>query len=474
MDKETEPSSVDRIVMETLGGLIGTVDEPGMNVSNSDESNKVEVDKENETQNVENEIQHVENEIQHVENEQPTFATTSEDIDVHIHNSNLLILNPELIKKENNTNEKEESNEEKERREFYRMLLGSNSTPTSRLSNNNCTKKSASIPRPPSENLSENEINAIVENLLKGKKYPNLNNPGTVAKVVKELDSRRIDALNKNEYLKSKKIGDIIEAVKNQMYQADRDLMFKENIETLKQRHQEALDAYEGAKAEWKKRHVDFVEKCKKEASDLQAKHDNDMADLGAKWTDPSMLRKFTKRSPYLLQQKAVEKYMVLAGNLEGAEETKKINQQNERAEAQRKFLNMQESYESSRKQLIESQNEEINQMKIQQEVRYRQMLVNEQDALELCRKRIVTAQRNLDEQSDVDKYLAKKFKKAPGTVLPLSAINTFEDLPALSRGKGYAKGDVGRHVTPKPEPLQLPPLKVRQSKQTKIVINFK
>lgn len=463
MDNENQPGSMNSILFGISGSLISSENEPGMNNSNSEELNQSEKE------------ESAPNDIQLDNNEQPTFATTSEDIDVHIHNPNLLILNPELLKNENDEEKKEKIDEEKERREFYKFLLGnSNSAPTSRLSNNNFRRKSTTIARPPSENLSHEEIVAIADDLLKGKKVPNLINPGTVAEVVKELDTRRIDALNKNEYLKSKKIGDIIESVKNQLYQADRDLMFKENIEILRQKHQDAVDAYEEAKTEWKKRHVNFVEKCKKEATDLQAKHDNDMADLGAKWTDPSMQRKFSKRSPYLLQQRAVEKYMVLAGNLEGAEEKKKINQQNERAEAQKKYHDMQDSYESSRKQLVEAQNEELNQMRIQQEFKYRQMLVNEQNAMELCRKRIATAQRNLDEQSDVDKYIAKKFKKAPGTVLPLSAINTFEDLPTLSRGKGYAKGDIGKHVAPIPEPLQLPPLKVRQSKQQKIVINFK
>lgn len=461
MDNETEPGSVQNVSLNISGSLIGAIDEPGMTISNSDESNQPEKEKD------------ISNDFQPAENEQPTFATTTEDIDVHIHNSNLLILKPELIQKENDESSKEQLDDEKERQEFYKFLLGNNSTPTSRLSNN-YRRKSTTVARPPSENLSHEEIVAIADNLLKGKKYPNLINPHTVSEVVKELDMRRIAALNQNEYLKSKKIGDVIESVKNQLYQADRDLMFKENVDTLKQKHQEAVEAFEEAKAEWKKRHSEFVEKCKKEASDLQAKHENDMEDLGAKWTDPAMQRKFSKRSPFLLQQRAVEKYMVLAGNLEGAEEKKKINQQNERAEAHKKYIDMQESYESSRKQLVESQNEELRQMKIQQEFKYRQMLVNEQYALDLCRKRVATAQRNLEEQSDVDKYLAKKFKKAPGTVLPLSAINTFEDLPTFSRGKGYAKGDVGKHVAPVPEPLQLPPLKVRQSKQQKIVINFK
>lgn len=464
MDNETEPSSVQNVTSDITRSLLGSIEEPGMKVSNSDESSQPENEKDNS------------NDFQLVDDAQPTFATTNEDIDVHIHNTNLLILKPELIKKENEEDNKEQSNDEKERQEFYKFLLGSNnnnSSPASRLSNN-YHRKSATIARPPSEKLSHEEIVSIADNLLKGKKYPNLINPTTVAEVVKELDIRRIEALNQNEYLKSKRIGDIIESVKNQLYQADRDMMFKENIDTLKQKHQEAVDQYEETKAEWKKRHNEFVEKCKKEASDLQTKHENDMDDLGAKWTDPSMQRKFTKRSPYLLQQRAVEKYMVLAGNLEGAEEKKKINQQNERAEAQKKFMNMQESYESSRKQLIDAQNEELKQMQIQQEFKYRQMIVNEQNAFELCRRRIATAQRNLEEQSDIDKYLAKKFKKAPGTVLPLSAINTFEDMPTFSRGKGYAKGDVGKHVAPVPEPLQLPPLKVRQSKQHKIVINFK
>ncbi|OHT04407.1 hypothetical protein TRFO_06284 [Tritrichomonas foetus] len=414
--------------------------------------------------------------FQVVDDGQPTFATATEDIDVHIHDnaSNLKI--PEDSSPNDSSRpkpikelllKKELTQEEKDRKEFYRMMTSS--APSSRATN--ITRKVQTINRPPSLNLSEEEIVSIADSLIKGKKVV-LKDPIAVAGVIKELDSRRLLALSQSEYLKSKKIGDIIESLKVTLYQSDCDILFKENLDNLTAKHKEAVDALEEAKAEWKKRHADFIDECKNEAADLQTKFENEQADLDAKWMDPATQRKFTKRSPFLLQQKAVEKYMVLAGELEAAEQTKKINQQNEKLEVQQKYQNMQGSYEFSRKQLMENQNAELEQMKNEQENKYKQMLAKEQMEIEIAKKRVAFAQKNLDDQNNLEKFIAKKFRKTNG-LLPLSVLNISDDLPPLSRGKGLNRAEANKQ-TAKPTPLQLPPLKMKPTKTQKIVISLK
>ena len=405
-----------------------------------------------------------------IDNEQVTFATVSENLDVHIHS-------PDMYLSENNLSNSQQlttkilTQEEIDRREFFRMMKSS-SAPTSRLSNTQ-TRKTTAIKRDPSCSLSENEISAISDSLMKGKKLSkdDLKDPGIVCAIVKELDARRVQALNNTEYLKSKKIGDVIENIKFMFFQADRDVMFQENLDTLKQKHQEALDNYEETKNEWKQKHADFVEECKNEVAALQTKQENEKAELDAKWMDPSTQRRFTKRSPTLLQQKAVEKYMVLVGDLEEAEQRKKQNLQTEKFEIQQKYLDLQESYEISRKQLVEQHNTEITQLQIDQEYKYRQLLNTEQKSYEICRRRIALAQKNLDDQSDMQKFLAKKFKRSSDS---LSGVKTNDELPQLSRGKGLSRIDINRATEPRAIPLVLPQLKVRQSKQPKVVIHFK
>ena len=409
-----------------------------------------------------------------------TFATNTEDMDMRVHEYDI----PQLPYKVNysSLSDSEDSHrrsrsssaqlspEERERRRFLRMMNGSDLS-SSRSSRSPIRPKT--INRPPAQRLSPEELDDVINTLLKGGKV-NITDPVVAADVINRLDVLRMEALTSREYLKSKKIGDIIDDIKKQVYQADREIIFKENLDILKEKHGKALDAYEDTKQTWKRKHQDFVDGCKTEAADKQYKFENAQADLDAKWLDPSMQRKFTKRSPLLLNKKAVEKYKAITGDLEGAEEEKKINNQLEKAEAQKKYQNMQERYEYSKQQLLNNQNNELIQMKIDQERKYNQMLSNEQRALGIAQKRIDMAKRNLDEQSDVDKFVLKKFKKPSNQVLPISVLNISDNAPLLSRGKGITRSGERKQTELEPEPLQLPPLKIKPAKPQKIVINLK
>lgn len=395
--------------------------------------------------------------------QEPTFPTAvSDKMDLHIHDGDLE-LKPLHKRAESGLT----------RNDFLKFLASPNSS-SQKNRPKTISRKSTAVRRTEGERMTSNQVIETANTLLKGKKVK-VSDPVTVANIVKELDNRRLEALNENEYLKSKKIGDVIDEFKKQFYILDREAMFKDSKEQLEERHRESVEALESTIKQWKEKKQEFVEQCQQEIADIQNRHQDEHIDLESKWTDPSTQRKFTKRSAYLLQQKAVEKYMVLAGKLEEAEKIKKINQVNERQEAQVKYQEMADSFEGARAKLIADQEEEIEKLKSDQEFRYRNLLTNEKEAIELCQRRITMTQQNLDEMSDMDRYIAKKFRKNADTVLPVSVLDAADDLPPLSRGKGVVRNEAGQPtiLSNNPAPLQLPPLKMRPVKQKKVTVSF-
>jgi hypothetical protein len=296
-----------------------------------------------------------------------------------------------------------------------------------------------------------------------------LSDPQLVAAVVDELDARRLQALAVSKYLESKKVMDVIDNLKRQLYDNDRKALFEDNVRQLAERHREAVESFEATRREWQERKQQLEESCRAERCEMEDKHEAQHADLEQLWTDPSTQRKFTKRSAQLLQRKAVEKYMVLAGQLEAAEEVKRANRQSERQEAQNQYQNMMDSFENVRAKLVADQASEMEKLRMEQELKLKNMLKDEEAAMEVCHKRIAATQRKWEEESDFEKFTAKKFKKSADCVLPTTVFNPADDLPKLSRARGMGKPlahssicDGGQSQTPG---LVLPPLQVRRAK---------
>jgi hypothetical protein len=257
-------------------------------------------------------------------------------------------------------------------------------------------------------------------------------------------------------------------------YESDREALFRENIQQLEERHRESVAAYEMAVRQWKERRAVFVESCRAEWAVLQERQAGEHAELEARWTDPATQRRFAKRSPQLLQQRAVEQYMVLSGQLEAAEQVKRLNQRSEKMETVAKYQDMVESFENARAQLVADHEEEFTKLQTDQDFRSRNMLKDEKIALEVCLKRVAATKRNLEEESDIDKFVARKFKKPVECVLPLSVYDVGDELPPLGRGRGVggrpdAQATLADENAREPTPLHLPPLKVRKIAPQKI-----
>lgn len=384
---------------------------------------------------------------------EPTFATTTEDLDVHIG-----LLNPMIPK--------HETIEESNRKEFMHII--NDSEGNSQRQKTKITRHST-ISRNSEPPLTESQIQEYADNVMKGKPLK-IDDPNAISQIINELDRRRLEALSNSEYLKSKKIGDMIDQVKTELYKKDREYLYQENVAQLKKRYQDSVDALESAKEMWKKKMQEFKEQCKTEVLDLQDKQKNELLDFEAKWTDPATQRKYNKRSPYLLQQKKIEQYMVLSGNLEAAETVKKINQVNEKHEVAQQYQTMVEDFENAQNQFIFNQQEEMDKLKAEQEFRYKSLLLEEDKCFEVHNKRIAATLTKLEDEKNMDNFIAKKFKKPSNQVLPVTVISGADELPPLTRGKTVRS----TQDKSKPQPLQLPPLKTRRVNQQKITVSFK
>ena len=296
--------------------------------------------------------------------------------------------------------------------------------------------------------LALSEVRAICDKLLAGKKV-NVDDPSHLQDVLTEFSQRRLAALEQSEYLKIKKIDDITTQLKKQFASKDMEDLFLENLNQAKERTRQATEALEQVKQVWKQKEAEFKDKTKQEVLDLQKRQEYAQQDLEMKWTDPSIQRRFNKQSKVLLQQKAIEKYMALTGELEAAEELKKRNREAEKKEAQQKFSVMQSAYEADVDKLTADQEVERAQLVKEHEFQYQSLLKNRNEALEIAEKRLRFAQIQEQEAANNNNFASKKKVIAEGQPIPMAPIITKTV-----------------KLTPTPAPLPLPPLQVKHVKK--------
>ena len=295
--------------------------------------------------------------------------------------------------------------------------------------------------------LSESEVKSICDKLMSGRKV-SVEDPSHLQDVLTEFAHRRIAALEQSEYLKIKKIDEITVQLKKQYVNLTMDDLFHENLNQAKERTKQAQESLEQTKQQWKQREAEYKERIKQEMIDLEQKHQEQQEDLESKWTDPSVQRRFNKQSKVLLQQKAIEKYMVLAGDLESAEELKKRNRETEKKEAQIKFSEMQSSYESDLAKLNAEQEQEYKELVKTHEFQYQALLKNKAEALELAERRLKFMQIQEQEASNNTAFVNKKKVIVDQQPIPMA--------PVMSKNVKIAPSG----------PLPLPPLQVKHVKK--------
>lgn len=385
-----------------------------------------------------------------------TFETTSENIDVHLHTGKTAPAQDDAAERS------------RSRREFMRLL-------------NEDTMRNARRPKtvsrkshnPPAPRLSTAEVFTAADQVLKGKKV-DVSNPRAVSDILTELDHRRVQFIERDEYLKSKQVADAMDNFKRQFYAADQEHMYNENRKRLEEKLKEGKDALESTTKDWKRKKSEFVKTCQKEIDQIQDRHDDEHAKLEAKWSSQSTKRRYSKRSPELLQQQAIERYMVLTGRLEEAEKLKARNRTTEKREAQERFKDMTKSFDGARAHLVSVQGDKIENVQDEQDFKNRHLLLIEQGELGVCRRRVSAVEYDIGEVNTVNKFVMKKFRRSYGSSIPVAFFSSGEDVDPFTRGK-LNRSETHPNAFPvKAVPLDMPELQVKPMKTKRVSVSFK
>ncbi|OHT10218.1 hypothetical protein TRFO_20509 [Tritrichomonas foetus] len=221
----------------------------------------------------------------------------------------------------------------------------------------------------------------------------------------------------------------------------------------------------------WKTKRQELSREQKDALMELQDRHEIEHRQLEKEWSQPHVLRKFSKRSPNMLQNLQKEKYMLLIGEYEGAEQMKKINAQLEKAETLDRKQEMMNSFLAAQSNLISRQKSELTRLISEQTKKLDLLNEFERKDIEVKVKRLTVTQSFLDEEKDFNKFVAKKYKRPASCIVPntvMASRDAPQDLPPLPRGKlvPHTVSDLlavrKRAIV---TPLPLPPFAVRKYK---------
>jgi hypothetical protein len=303
-----------------------------------------------------------------------------------------------------------------------------------------------------------------------------MDDPCAVAEVVDELNARRIDALQTNDYRSAQKAKKAAMSARAQFRQHDRDILHQEVLARLDARRREAVENFKAAKDDWKRQHEQMVRDHQQELRDMDLKHDDEHRQLEHDWARPEAIRKFDKRSVALLQNRQMEQYMMLCGMYEQADKMKRINARAEKAELQDRRAEMSDHFAIARTNLSWRQQKEFEKLRTQQDGKIKMLGEDERKDIAAKTKRVEATERVLAEERDYEKFVTKRYKKPPSWTLPSTVMTSkgaSEDLPVIPRGKMAPAGSAEWADLRKRQfitRLPLPPLAVRHYKPPSLI----
>ena len=282
-----------------------------------------------------------------------------------------------------------------------------------------------------------------------------MEDPMFVAEVVEELTSRYIDLLGQNEYLAAQNVRDKMNVLRTQFRQKDAVLFVQQHLDELIKRKATYEEKIKNIRSHWKNKYKELEDSCKDEVAILESKQQEQWAQMEHEWSDPARQRKYSKQSKNLLLGRAAERYMVLAGDLAGAEQMKKKNRQMEKLETIESYNEMASDYENARVRLTKEFEKQEEHLKEQQNFRKISLKSDELEDIAQMKKKIGILERMINEERDP----AFKEKK-----IMHSKIANSSDLPMLQRTVKNisAKNQLFiKTAQLQVNPLKLPPLKM-------------
>ena len=316
--------------------------------------------------------------------------------------------------------------------------------------------------------LSHEEIVTMTNGILNGRERT-IDDPATVADVVNELTNRRIEAMRENDYLKADKLRNVSEKVKLQFRLRDRENFHREFLADFKARLAEAKESQKNIEATWKTRMKDFKVACKEEIETVRAAQNEKIDEFERYWKSDEAARKFSKKSSTTLNQLTIEKNMALTNDLIGAHNIHKRILKAEQAEAKEKSREMMQSMLAQQNNLVNQLNIEMeNVIQSQETMKSNLQRQNEQE-VQVAARRVEILQRILNEESNINNFCSKKFKKSADKVVPMAVtINGGNDIPTCGKTRSAPRNTsvlMSFRESTISSPLQLPKLKFKRPK---------
>ena len=264
-------------------------------------------------------------------------------------------------------------------------------------------------------------------------------------------------------YILAKQIKECMEKVRRQYRLKSRDSLYEDVVKKMKMKYNSAIDDYEKAKADHKDKQYSLEEKQSAEMNTIKERHKAEIQQIEEIWNSPEKVRQFTHRSMYSLQQKAIERFLLMSENYEAADNQRKINAQLEKKEVMIQQEKMKNKFESEIMKLIDTQENELRILKEQHDIEKALQQKEENNDLDTKKKRVEILEQELKDEAEFDKFIAKTYRCTSDRVLPPTvSIMGGRDLPPLSKGRSIPVSNerlLQIKNSPVATPLELPPL---------------
>lgn len=159
-----------------------------------------------------------------------------------------------------------------------------------------------------------------------------------------------------------------------------------------------------------------------------------------------------------------------MIGEYDEANAVHRINKRKERLEARTKHQVLNNSFENARTMMLTEQDKEKERViKLQNDEKTIKKSIQMKN-LEILQKRKAILEIQLEDESNIDNFVAKKFRKDKSTVIPMSIfINGSDELVSDNSGTARDVENLNSFIaTPITSPLSLPPLTISQLKKQK------
>ena len=330
--------------------------------------------------------------------------------------------------------------------------------------------------KPQQSSVDISQIPGMADNLLKGRNLPT-SDPLAICDVIDELIGRKVEALDKDDYVQCHKIDEAINKARIRYRMADRETIHNTLISRLEQKKKDMEQQIQDSKKEWKQKWNELETKQQEERDKLYQEHVQQHEDLDYFWTDPNNYHKFNKRTPTQLNHIAIERSLAMTGRFLEAEEWRKMNEKNEKLEIKEQIRRLEQKYEAERANLIYFQNSAAKSILGQQERQRNLLAEREKKDMDIKQKKLENIQRHLEEEKNFNNFCAKTYKRDPSYVLPptvttISPWGATDDIPAIPPGKSIPRGveeTMKIHQKPRTQPFNLPALKLKKYKVPRI-----